>query len=274
MLPNFLIVGAMKGGTTTLAAMLSRHPDVLMCTPKEPQFFSGQNWGRGEAWYRSLFHGAEGRRAIGEASPAYTRAPEFDGVPERIHRLLGDVKYIYILRHPIERMVSHYRHALTYHWIPEGISFEDALRRRPDLRNCSRYFYQIEQYLPYTRREQWHTPLLEELVRQPEATQQGIYRFLGIDERVRIPLPADNVTDQKRMLPAWLYPLKSGRDLIPSRVWQQGKRSAVRLLGRRVERPIVSEDVAAGLVDGLRPDLERLSAFCGRDFSSLWHLDL
>ena len=163
MLPNFIVVGSEKAGTTTLASILDMHSDVFMCKPKEPRFFSNHNWNKGVDWYKDLFKGSKGYKAIGEASTAYTWAPESSKTPKRIHETLGDIKYVYILRNPVERVISHYRHALYCNWVPRNTSMEDTLSKIPAIKECSKYFYQIEQYLPYTKREQWHIIVLEEL---------------------------------------------------------------------------------------------------------------
>jgi hypothetical protein len=272
-LPNFLIVGAEKAGTTTLARMLSCHPEVFMSDPKEPQFFSDHNWGKGIRWYESLFRGAEGFKAVGEASPSYTWAPESRYVPRRIAECLGPIRYIYILRHPIERIVSHYRHALLHHWIPDATSLEQALQLKPTLIECSRYYYQIEQYLAFTSREQWCVPILEDLTRDPEAVLSQVFLFLGIDERISIGLISENVTDRRRRIPAWMYRLKPLSALVPSGMRRVGRKLAEQVVGEKLARPSVPAELEAGLARQLRPDTERLSEFCGRDLVSLWGMD-
>ena len=82
-LPNFIIVGAMKAATTSLASYLGSHPQIFMCEPKEPSFFSRDDPGIKEfEAYESLFADAQGI-AIGEASTDYTKAPTIRGVPAR-----------------------------------------------------------------------------------------------------------------------------------------------------------------------------------------------
>ena len=110
-LPDFLVIGAMKAGTTTLYNHLRRHPDVFVPTYKEPEFFVAEKtWERGAAWYRRLFAAAPDGAVLGEASTSYAKCTEFTGVPERIHSLIPHVKLVYVLRHPIERIESMYEH--------------------------------------------------------------------------------------------------------------------------------------------------------------------
>src|SRR5215210_7255111 len=108
-LPDFLVIGAMKAGTTTLYNHLRGHPDIFMTSYKEPEFFVAEKtWGRGTAWYQRLFADAPDAARLGEASTSYSKCTEFTGVPERIHSLIPDVQLLYVLRHPIARIESMY----------------------------------------------------------------------------------------------------------------------------------------------------------------------
>ena len=202
MLPNFLVVGAEKAGTTTLGQLLSEHPEAFMCDPKEPRYFT-QNWEKGESWYRDLFKKSEGYKAVGEASPAYTWAPESTTAVKKIYALLGPVKFIYIVRHPIERMISHYQHAIFRHWVPADCSFELAIEKIPGIINCSRYYYQIEQFLDQNEASQWHVLALEELIRQPQSTANDLFEFLEISPQTVSEIPTQNKTEKRKsaMLP-------------------------------------------------------------------------
>ncbi len=273
MLPNFLIVGAEKAGTTTVWATLDDHPDVYMCERKEPRFFTNQNWHRGLPWYESLFKEAEGHKAIGEASTVYTWAPESSDAPQRIRDSLGDIKYIYCVRNPIERMISHYRHALVYRWVPDETSFEDAIQMKPALEDCSRYYYQIEQYLPYTDPEQWHIVVLEELVAKPQEVMNGVFDFLGIDHMSLESLHAKNVTDTK--VQPWISVdrLRPYVYFLPKPVRQWGKRMIESFGHKKIEKPSIDDATRAELVARLSPDIEALGRFCDKDFFALWQIE-
>src|ERR1700680_4934439 len=106
-LPNFLIIGAAKAGTTSLYNYLSVHPEIFMSKRKELSFFDPQRrWHLGVEWYKSNFDASY--PVNGEASPRYTRYPRTTGVPERIQQTLGTPKLIYILRDPINRLLAQY----------------------------------------------------------------------------------------------------------------------------------------------------------------------
>ena len=121
-LPTFLIIGTMKGGTTSLHRYLRQHPEVFMPERKELNFFLDEyagppidppeerNWSRGITWYERQFAGAERERAVGEASANYSRYPTYPGVAERIAEVVPKVKIIYLVRNPIDRVFSHYLH--------------------------------------------------------------------------------------------------------------------------------------------------------------------
>ena len=271
MLPNFLIVGAEKAGTTTLAEMLGSHPEAFMSDPKEPRFFSEHNWDKGLAWYESLFETAAGHRAIGEASPAYTWAPETPEIPARIKDTLGDIRYLYIVRSPVERIVSHYRHALFHRWIPDGTAFEAAVSQIPGLKDCSRYAYQLERFEPFTSRDQWHVVVMEELVAEHRSVFAGVCEFLGIDSSIEVDLAQANVADLKKRPPVLASRLRGLGGVLPRPIADLGRR-LVGGLGKKVGKPDLDPAIRVALLKELRPDLERLGEFVGKDLAAIWNL--
>ena len=120
-LPDFLVIGAQKAGTTALYAYLRWHPQITGPSWKEVSFFD-RHWWRGEGWYRGQFPLRSGGRLVGEASPSYLFHPL---APERVHALLPGVKLVALLRDPVARAYSHYQHEVALG--REPLSFEDAL---------------------------------------------------------------------------------------------------------------------------------------------------
>jgi hypothetical protein len=181
-LPNFIVIGAMKSGTTSLFHYLQAHPQVFMSPLKEVDFFAeGGNWGRGLDWYRRQFDGAApGATAIGEASTSYSKYPEYDGVPQRIADTLPDVRLIYVVRDPVERIRSHYQHRSLIG--AEREPLEQAVLNDPRYVDCSRYAFQIEQYLKVFPRERLLTVSSEDLRSKRAETIRRIYGFIGVDE--------------------------------------------------------------------------------------------
>ncbi|HZD80678.1 MAG TPA: sulfotransferase, partial [Actinomycetota bacterium] len=180
-LPTFLLIGAMKAGTTSLYHYLRGHPQVFMPEVKEVMFFDPRhNWHRGIEWYEAQFGGAEARHlARGEASTSYTKFPVVQGVPARIASVLPDVRLLYVVRHPVERMQSHYLYLLSRG--KESRPIERAFAEEPMYLDTSRYALQLEQYEPYIRPEQLLLIDSRDLRDRRVETLGGIFAFLGVD---------------------------------------------------------------------------------------------
>lgn len=135
MKPTFIIAGCGKCGTTTLAYLLGRHPDVFVSKPKEPNFLSDECvYSKGWEWYQSLFEEGANKKARGEASVSYTLEEYESIVIDRISQHLPDIRIIYIARNPFKRLESVYRehHNIghQYGWyLP--YSLKDAVAYRP-----------------------------------------------------------------------------------------------------------------------------------------------
>jgi hypothetical protein len=179
-LPNFLVIGAMKAGTTSLYHYLKEHPEIFMPAVKELDFFSERgNWHRGLDWYRKQFKSANDAIAIGESSATYSKHPIVPRVPERIAELLPDCRIVYVLRDPVERIRSHYQHQVALG--SERAPIEEAVLRDPGYLTCSSYGQQVEQYARYFPRERLLLITSEDLRDDRQATVRRVYEFLGVD---------------------------------------------------------------------------------------------
>jgi hypothetical protein len=206
-LPDFLIIGAQKAGTTALYSYLRRHPEITGPIWKEVSFFD-RRYARGVAWYRGHFptvlrHAYIRRRhghdpIVGEASPSYLFHPL---APQRVAGLLPEVRLIAILRDPVDRAHSHYHHEVALG--REHLSFEDALARedermrgeleriQADPRYFSRawwshtylargrYAEQLERWLAVFPRDRLLVLTSEELAAEPARTYGRVLEFLG-----------------------------------------------------------------------------------------------
>ncbi|MEM7436927.1 MAG: sulfotransferase domain-containing protein [Myxococcota bacterium] len=183
-LPDFLIIGAAKAGTTSLHGYLEKHPQVFVSADKEPCFFdSAVAWDRGVDWYRSLFADAEPGQLCGEASTNYTRYPQVPDVPERIAALVPDVKLIYMMRHPVDRAYSHYLQRYQKELHPDQPTtsvFEEFVERDPLCIDGSDYRLQISRYLPHFPRSSFLFLNMAEL-KSPQTVFDKTLRFLGLD---------------------------------------------------------------------------------------------
>lgn len=179
-LPSFIIIGGLKCGTTSIHHYLGLHPDIHTSKPKELNFFAAeQNWDLGMDWYRGRFDNRF--KVNGESSPHYTNRPRFNGVAERIHQHIPDVKLIYMVRDPIKRILSHWVHATGAGY--ETREFEPTLEL-PDTSYIHRsmYWMQLQPYLELFDRTQIEVITQEELGSDRDATMRRAFAFLGVDE--------------------------------------------------------------------------------------------
>lgn len=180
MLVDFMVIGAQKCGTTSLATQLAAHPDICFCQEKEPGYFHRvQDWRSGIAGYHALYDPQPGQ-LCGEASTMYTFRPEFEDTHRRLYEYNPDLKLIYIMRDPVERIVSHYSHNLVRNLVQEPP--EVAVANDPTYLDRSRYAMQITPYLDLFGPEQVLLLIFEEYVADQTPALQTIARFLGIDE--------------------------------------------------------------------------------------------
>ncbi len=183
-LPNLIVIGGAKCGTTSLHYYLSLHPEISMSQPKELNFFvEEENWPKGLAWYASHFEDAT-TRVRGESSPHYTRYPVIRGVVARMHALIPDAKLIYILRDPMERLISQYvddSSAFTSGAVPDPWALLWPPERSPFVAP-SLQCLQLEQYLSCYDESQVLLLTAADLGRQRAATMRKVFRFLEVDE--------------------------------------------------------------------------------------------
>jgi hypothetical protein len=204
-LPNLVIIGAPKCGTTSLHFYLDQHPEISMSSRKELRYFTRPDWRVEEAWYRQQF-AAFDTPIRGEATPRYARYPHIPGVPERMHALIPDAKLIYLVRDPFARIASHWAQV----WSDGDHTPLEARLREPDgpmssLVAPSLYHTQLRRYLAYYRMEQILVVDHDELRLHRAATLRGIFSFIGVDEAYSSASFAveRNVSGDKRGLPGW-----------------------------------------------------------------------
>jgi hypothetical protein len=272
-LPNLIIIGAQKCATTSLHYYLDLHPQIRMSREKELNFFVRErNWNRGLEWYRSNFRGEAEIR--GEASPSYTNYPFFAGVPERMAAVLPEARLIYILRDPLERIISQY-----IHFHADGLEsrpLSEALRdfaghNRYVLR--SRYALQLEQYLAHFSKSQVLITTLEALRGQPHSVMQEIFEFLDVApgfSSTRF-LDVRHASDAKRRKGRIGLLLKRMSETRPARLFPSEVRRKIgevlyRPFSIRIERPVLEGGLRAELEAYLKEDADRLRALTGLEF--------
>lgn len=256
--PDFIIIGAMKAGTTSLFRRLGKLSDIDLPALKEPHFFSRPNtWSRGPQWYFELFQ--ECRGIAGEASVTYSDPLVTPLIGERMFRTVPTARLIYALRHPVDRMRSHYRHRVLR--ARENRPFSDAISE-PDNRyvRCSCYGRVLRDYLMHFPREHLLAYRLDALDSDNGQTWSQILEHIGAAQAY-MPLDRHNETTAKvQFTPVlrWLWE----RDMIPtSRLPEPIQRVGRKLLtkphrGQESLLASASEPVSKSVLDTLRRDQE------------------
>ena len=177
---DFVIIGAQKSGTTSLAYRLSQHPQINFCKHKEPNFFSkSDDWQLQLSEYHQLYE-FSAAKILGEASTTYSWFPQYPHTANNLFAYNPDIKIIYIMRQPVERVISHYTHRLLRARTKSDQDLE--VFENPIYVNRSRYAMQLKPYLELFPRESILLLTLEEFSSQPAKSHKMISEHLGIDE--------------------------------------------------------------------------------------------
>ena len=290
-LPNFLIIGAAKGGTTALYDYLVQHPDVFMCHPKEPHFFAfeGQTVDfRGprddqrinrvavteQSRYEALFAGVGGQRAVGEASVSYLYT---DGAAERIRRRLPDAKLICMLRDPVPRAFSSYMYMRTQLREPLD-DFTAALDAEPQrirdgwqhlwhYQQMGFYAGQLRRFLDRFSPEQVKVVIFDDFKADPRGVLAETLQFLQLDSSFQPrfePQPNRSGRAKSQLLQTVLQtrtPMHRLANRIVPKSWKQ------RLLNSNLRPVSIDPPVARRLAELYRDDVAELSELINRDLT-------
>ena len=188
--PDIYLIGAQKSGTTTLAHLLAQHPQICVAKTKEPHFFT-TNWRKGITWYKKQFLNYEDAVCI-DASTTYSMAPlnleqnsrsakeYLHHVPQKLHSINSQAKFIYLLRNPVERAYSAYWHYMTRG--RETRSFKEAIRQDYFYLDVSNYYGQLSLWLEYFPIDSFLFLLFEDLKADPKEVATKCFRFIGVEE--------------------------------------------------------------------------------------------
>jgi hypothetical protein len=297
-MPNFLIIGAAKSGTTSLYHYLKQHPQIYMSAVKEPAFFAvdGTKFAFRGPWrrwasrntitnieaYCALFQEVRDEVAIGEASTAYLVHPR---APERIKHYIPEVKLIAILRDPVKRAYSDYLMRRLY-GEPPAADLGQAIRRREA---CVRknwglgqryvdvgfYYTHLKRYFDIFDPAQIKVHLYEDFKTDPVSILQDIFRFLGVDETFIPDLSFEyNVggIPKHEVWRAFLTRLNlikpALKPIIPATLRQRIANHLSNLQRRGlVKPPPLEPDVRAELIQIYREDILKLQDLIRRDLS-------
>ena len=298
-LPNFLIIGAAKAGTSALFHTLRQHPQVYMSPYKEPKFFAFESPEEltfkaadgGSApvnftavlersKYEQLFDDARGELALGEASPQYLYVEKS---PSRIRALAPQMKLVVILRNPIERAYSSYLHLIRDGLEP--LDFGAALDAEPErlaqnygflYRYTDMGFYtdQLARYDEAFPRDQLLVLLHDDLRSDPAATYRRLFQFLGVDDSFNPPTseePNRSGVPRNRALHRLLNPSATVKrrlwDAVPRPLAEPLLRMQTRVVNRNLERQPMPEPQREWLRDVFRDEITRLERRLETDLS-------
>lgn len=247
---DFAIIGAMKSATSSLQEQLAGQPGIFMCTPKEPNFFSdADQYAKGMSWYLGLFADASEGSLLGEASTHYTKLPTYPKVVPRLKKYLPNARFIYIMRHPVDRLVSHYIHEWSTGVYRCGL--EEAIEKYPELVAYGSYAMQLEPYFEAFGRDAVLPVFFDRLLKEPQSELERICRFIGYQGQPTWihDLKPDNVSSERiRRFPGYGLLVEFGpaiwlrRHLVP-----QSLRDAVKAKLRMQRRPELGQDARARL---------------------------
>lgn len=275
MLPNFMIVGVEKGGTTSLYHYLNQHPDIYFPTVKEPNFFST---GRGistQEEYEALYSGRDTETVIGDASVSYFHDP---AAAQRIQALIPDCRFLLILRDPVDRAFSHYHMLIQQRAIPKR-PFRDALVEAEASGSYlntgipnSHYADSIESYFRCFGSDAFSIHKYADYKSNNAKTTKTMLRFLGISEEIELETVKKYNTSQvyrNRQVHELVYGkglLKSlAKHLIPTRT-QTWIREVIQKINAEPP-PVCTEEERHMALRVLWEDIERTEELLSWDLS-------
>jgi hypothetical protein len=284
--PDLFVIGAMKSGTSFLSRQLGRHPSIFIPILEEPSYFVPpdqlrqlwpymweQGLWRSEEAYLRLFLPGKDAVILAEASTNYGKYPQIGGVAARIAQFNDAARFIYVMRDPIERTVSHYWHMVRFY--AEHRTIGDAIRQNPQYLDVSNYAMQLAPYFACFGPERVFTLTFEELTYQTVATMRRLYTWLGVDPMAALSaesVEAQNATPDVVAMPSFLGALVRLRNARPVRAVvphlpRMLRGAAKRMVTVEVERRHVD---TSDVITYLRPIQQRqtqtLAAILGREF--------
>lgn len=266
MLPNFIVIGAPRAGTSWIHKNLRDHPDVFVPQKKELHFFD-REYDRGIAYYEEHFADFRGQRAVGEATPDYLHGSYCaTDIPALIHKHLPSARLIASLRNPTERAYSRYWNAKAKFDHNRSLSFEEKLKDRPEFIREGLYADQLERYYAFFPRDQILVLLYDDLEADPHGFMRSIYSFIGVDPEFKSDWGGTKVNQAagKKNLANSRVLYQVSRALS----WAGLHRTASQLRdANSVDQPPMRAETRRWLADVYREPNRRLERLIGRDLS-------
>lgn len=267
-LPDWIVVGAMKSGTTTVARWLKAHPEAWLVPNKEVHFFSRDDvYANGADWYRGLFAGAPAATKVGEGTPSYLFVPE---APARMAALVPAARLVVCVRHPADRAYSHYWH--NRHRSLEGRAFADAVRdemadpqwKPPGYLMRGRYHAQLQRVLDHYPADAVHVVATDDLATDPSGTFAAVCRHVGVDDRHPVPNDGEPENTYREHRAERLYGA-----MFKYRLWRWIPAGVRPRVSEWFTKPssyeAIDPTLRSTLVDWFADDIAALEAWLGRD---------
>jgi hypothetical protein len=261
---DFMLIGAQKAGTTSLAGQLARNPGICISREKEPHYFStNPDWQANLDRYHRLFDNPAAL-AWGEASTSYSFVCEYPHVPSRLHEYNAELKLIYMLRDPVERIISHYAHRRM-----RGLAHkspEVEIGRKSDYLERSKYGNVLREYEGIFPRSQMLVLLFDRYVADPDSALREIAGFLRVPS---VPIASTSArnrsTGSNRSANSPMYYL--------DRLLAHSPPLVRRVAGSRVtlklaKKPQLSPQFKRELWDALRDDVALVETYLGTELSA------
>lgn len=265
--PDFIIIGAMKCATSTLHVQLAQQPGFAMSEPKEPNFFSDDAvFAQGIDWYRGVFPSGTIR---GESSTHYTKLPTHPHTIRRLRRELGDdLKLIYIMRHPVDRLVSHYIHEWSQEVLSEPI--EEAIDQHEPLVAYGSYARQLRPWLEVFGPDNILPVFFDSIAQRPQHELERVCRFLGYEgQPTWVAEKGRQNVSRERTRRSWLDVAASNRSLVwlVRHLVPTGVRAWVRSFRQMKVRPELTPEDRQRLEARFDEDLAELGEWLGMPLS-------
>jgi hypothetical protein len=295
MMPNFLVIGAARSGTTSLHHYLGSHPEIYMSPLKEPNFFAFEggrfdlehdapgwhNWSRYSTSdlddYRALFRDVKNEKAIGEVSPSYMRSSE---AAERIRRAIPDARLVAILRDPATRAYANYmgrlrdgteRNSDPRDAIGGALSGRGPGWRRKLYVDIGFYHERLRPFYERFDREQIRVVLFDDFVRDAHGVLRDLFSFLGVDPGFEpdtsIAYNSSGTVRNPLLRLAWTHS-NAIRPRIQPLLPRSIREAGWAFVQGNLSRPPLPADLRAALVELYRPDILELEKQLGRDLSA------
>ncbi len=263
--PNLLVIGAMKASTTSFSHLLRAHEEIWLPEEKEPSYFTSQSYEDQRSWnaYIKLFkYCAPDARYICEASTSYTKHPHLGPTPQRIREKLGQPKMIYLLRDPVSRTISNYRHSFVRGSYRAGMTLHEALQEDPIILTASRYHQQIQVYEDEFGPDCIHIVIAEAMHHDHGTVMEDVASYLEISmpSAWHQPLPVVNSYQQlqgNRGWPNWIMTFPGARRL--KRIMPESMKHMLQSQAPyRAEAPPVTDDDRSAIFEAIEDDLALL----------------